>query len=87
MVTNKKLIISHVVALILGFAGGLFGRDLSGLQKPAEQAATVAVDAAAQAAAQAAAGKATAEALKKLEDAAPPPPAPVKADAAKADAH
>ena len=43
---NKKTVISHAVALFLGILGGLLGRDLSGLQKPVEAAATVAVDSA-----------------------------------------
>lgn len=41
---NKKLMISHAVALVLGFLGGLLGADLSHLQAPAEQAVGAAVD-------------------------------------------
>lgn len=35
---NKKMIISHVLTLLLGLLGGFLGRDLSGLQKPIEEA-------------------------------------------------
>lgn len=42
---NKKNVISHLVAFILGTLGGFLGKDLSGLQKPVEKAAEVAVDA------------------------------------------
>lgn len=44
---DKKTVISHVVALLLGALGGFLGKDLSGFQKPAETAATVVVDKAA----------------------------------------
>lgn len=43
----KKQVISHLVAVFLGLLGGFLGKDLTGLQKPAERAAEVAVDAAA----------------------------------------
>ncbi len=44
----KKQVISHVVAVLLGLLGGFFGKDLSALQKPAENAVTVVVDSAAE---------------------------------------
>jgi hypothetical protein len=40
----KKTIIAVVVASVLGILGGWFGKDLSGLQEPAEQAVGVGVD-------------------------------------------
>lgn len=33
----KKNVISHLVAAILGFLGGVLGVDLAGLQKPVEK--------------------------------------------------
>jgi hypothetical protein len=42
---SKKLVISHIVTLILGFLGGLLGLDLSAAQKPAEAVVTAVVDA------------------------------------------
>jgi hypothetical protein len=48
---TRKSLISHVVALVLGLLSGLLGRDLTGLQAPAEQAVGEVVDAAAKAAA------------------------------------
>lgn len=41
---NRKSVISHFVALVLGFLGGLLGADLSHLQAPAEQAVNAVVD-------------------------------------------
>lgn len=41
---DKKTAIGYIVALILGAIGGFTGKDLSGLQQPAEKAATVVVD-------------------------------------------
>ena len=46
---TRKSLISHVVALVLGLLSGLLGRDLTGLQAPAEQAVGEVVDAAAPA--------------------------------------
>lgn len=42
---TKTTVISHVIALILGLLGGFLGRDLTGLQKPVEEAITAKVDA------------------------------------------
>lgn len=46
---NKKMIISHLIALVLGLVGGFLGRDLSGLQKPAEDVVEKVVEAKADA--------------------------------------
>lgn len=40
----KKQLISHLVAAFLGLLGGFLGKDLSGLQKPVENAAEVVID-------------------------------------------
>lgn len=42
---NRKTVISHVVASVLGLLSGWFGHDMRWLQGPVEVAANVAADA------------------------------------------
>lgn len=70
---NKKQIISHAVAFILGILGGFLGKDLSPLQKPVEVVVGQAADAVEHAAADAAKHPPAAAPAQSSVDAGPPP--------------
>lgn len=79
---NRKAIISHAVAMILGLIGGFLGHDLSGLQAPVEGAVNTAVDAAQKVAdAPAPAPPGLDKPAPAPADAGTPAPAPAPADA------